>query len=357
MNDTHRPSSSGPQEQSAANPDMAALKDASLGVFPSVQSRLAAVMNVARYHGVEMNLENLRLQPDEPAPAPPVLIDWLKEAGLWARGIPMTFRHIIRIDDPAPIVLLLDDGSAALVVGRNREKQVLMLRDPRARPSDPAVPVDELRLKQVWSGGALLVRASRHGVEDEAAFNMSLLAKLVWMDKSILRDIAIASITITILSVLPILMVMRTVSTVIQYHSIATLDLVIVILFICVFFEMILSWGRKMLQVTMAAKLDARLNLMIFNRLLSLPIEFFEREQAGTLSYKIGQTYQVREFLPGKLMNTFIDVFMVALLLPLLFYMNATLAWTILISASIIAGIIAAFLRPLGIMTGKIVAT
>jgi HlyB family type I secretion system ABC transporter len=361
MNDTHRlpspgPHSSGSQEQSAANPDMAALNDASIGLSPLVQSRLAAVMNVARYHGVEMNLENLRLQPDEPAPAPPVLIDWLKEAGLWARGVPLTFRHIMKIDDPAPIVLLLDDGGAALVVGRNREKQVLMLRDPRGRPSDPAVPVDELRLKQVWSGGALLVRASRQGNADEAAFNMTMLAKLVWMDKSILRDIAIASITITILSVLPILMVMRTVTTVIQYHSFATLDLVIVILFVCVFFEMILSWGRKMLQVIMAAKLDARLNLMIFDRLLSLPIEFFEREQAGTLAYKIGQIYQVREFLTGKLMNTFIDVFMVALLLPLLFYMNATLAWTILIAAAIIAAIITAFLRPLGVMTGKIIA-
>src|SRR5580698_117308 len=176
MNDTQRnPSPGGTPEQSAANPDIAALNDASMGLSPSVQSRLAAVMNVARYHGVEMDLENLRLQPDEPAPTPPILIDWLKEAGLWARGVPMTFRHILGIDDPAPIILLLDDGSAALVVGRNREKQVLLLRDPRGRTSDPAVPVDELRLKQVWSGGTLLVRASRHGIEDEAAFNMAML--------------------------------------------------------------------------------------------------------------------------------------------------------------------------------------
>ena len=83
---------------------------------------------------------------------------------------------------------------------------------------------------------------------------------------------------------MPILLVMRTVGTVIQYHSIATLELVTVILIICVSFEMLLTWGRKLLQVIMAAKLDARLNLMIFDRLLALPIEFFEREQAGTLA-------------------------------------------------------------------------
>jgi HlyB family type I secretion system ABC transporter len=356
MNDTPRsPGTGSPSGQSAANPDIAALNDASIGVSPMVQARLAAVMNVARYHGMELNPESLRLRPDEPAPSPPTLIEWLKEAGLWARGIPMTFRQLMKIDDPAPIVLLLDDGGAALVVGRNRDQQVLFLRDPRGHSSDPPVAVDELRLKQVWSGGALLVRASRSGIEEDAPFNITMIAKLVWTDKKILRDIGIASATLTILSVLPILMVMRVISVVLEYRAQATLELVTVILIIVVVFEALLTWGRKLMEVVMAAKLDARLNLMIFDRLLSLPIEFFEREQAGVLTYKIQQVYQVREFLTGKLMNTFIDMFMVALLLPLLFYINATLAWTVLIASAIIAAIITAFLRPLGIMTGRII--
>ncbi|OYV34466.1 MAG: ABC transporter ATP-binding protein [Rhodospirillales bacterium 20-64-7] len=341
---------------SAANIDLAALEDSEIRVDPLVQARLAAVMFTARYHGVQMNPETLRLKPDEPAPTPPVLIEWLRESGLWARGVPMSFRQLMKIDDPAPIILLLDDGGAALVVGRIRESGVLLLRDPRARSSDPAVAVDELRLKQVWSGAALLVRASRHGVEEEPVFNLSMIAKLVWRDKATLRDIAIASITITILSIVPMLMVMQTIGIVLQYHSVNTLELVVVVLVIAVVFEMLLSWARKLLQVIMAAKLDARINLMIFDRLLALPIEFFEREQAGQIAYKITQINQVREFLTGKLMNTFIDMFMVVLVLPILFYMNATLAWTILIAASLIAVIIAAFLRPLGIMTGRIIA-
>ncbi len=356
MNDTPRSPGSGAHPgQAATNPDIAALNDAAIGLTPTLESRLAAVMNVARYHGVEMNPETLRLRRDEPA-SPPVSIEWLREAGLWARGAPLNFRQLMKIDDPAPIVLLLDDGGAALVVGRNREQQVLLLRDPRSPRSEPAVPVDELRLKQVWSGGTLLARATRGGVEDEPPFNFALIARMVWTDKKILRDIAIASVTITILSIIPILIVMRTIGTVIQYHSVATLELVTVLLIVAVFFEMLLSWGRKLLEVVMAAKLDARLNLMIFDRLLALPIEFFEREQAGVLSYKISQVYKVRQFLTGRLMNTFIDMFMVALLLPLLFYMDATLAWTILIAAAMIASIIGVFLRPMGAMTSRIIA-
>jgi ABC-type bacteriocin/lantibiotic exporter with double-glycine peptidase domain len=54
-------------------------------------------------------------------------------------------------------------------------------------------------------------------------------------------------------------------------------------------------------------------------------------------------------------MNTFIDVIMVTLLLPILFYMNATLAWTILIAAGCIALIIGIFIRPTAMMLGRII--
>jgi HlyB family type I secretion system ABC transporter len=334
---------------------MAALSAASIGGGGPSQARLAAVMFVARYHGVELDPEAIKLNPAEDAPSPPVLVEWMRDAGLWARGAHLNFRQLLKVDDPAPIILLLNDGGAALVVGRSTEHDVLMLRDPRGRVSDPPVPVDELRLKQVWSGAVLLVRAARVHNEEEQPFNLAMLTRMVWGEKKMLGDILISSITITILSILPILMIMSTLSIVIQYHSINTLELVVFMLVIATIFEMILSWGRKLMEVILASKLDARLNLLIFDRLMTLPIEFFEREQAGTLSYKVGQIYQVRQFLTGSMMNTLIDIVMVSLLLPILFYMNATLAWTVLIAAAIIALIIGAFLKPLGIMTTRLI--
>ena len=312
-------------------------------------------MAVARYHGVDLDVQSIRLKADEDAPSPPVLVDWLRESGLWARGAHLTFRQLLKIDDPAPIILLLNDGGAALVVGHSAEQGVLLLRDPRGAPADAPVAVDELRLKQAWSGAVLLVRAARELNEEEQPFNLSMIARMVWREKKILRDISVASITITILSILPILMIMTTINTVVQYRTMNTLILVVTVVCVALVFEMILTWGRKLMTIIMAAKLDARLNLLVFDRLLSLPIEFFERNQAGELSYKIAQIQQVREFLTGKLMNTFIDMFMVALLLPILFYMNAGLAWTVLIAAACIALIIGAFLKPLAIMTGRII--
>lgn len=356
MNDTTHNPGYGPAERPpAANPDVAALQDARLDLAPQSEARLAAILNVARYHGIEMDVEALRLRSGDPAPNPPELIAWLREAGLWARGVQMNFRQLIKMEAPAPIILLLDDGGAALLVGRDRARNLLVLKDPRQPTSASPILVDELRLKQVWSGATLLIRGSRQGAIEEQPFTLGMVAQLVWSDRKILRDIAISSITITALSLVPILVVMRTIGQVLQYNGVATLNLIIILLCGSILFEAILTWSRKMMEVVLAAKLDARLNLMIFDRLVALPIEYFEREQAGQIAHKIAQVNQIRQFLTGRLMNAFIDIFMLILLLPILFYMNASLAWTVLIAAAMIAAIIAIFLRPMAIMTGRII--
>ena len=77
------------------------------------------------------------------------------------------------------------------------------------------------------------MRAAREG-EEERPFNLAMLTRLVWSDWRVLRDVAIGSIAITVLSVLPILMVMRTISTVMQYKSSNTLALVTVVMVLCV---------------------------------------------------------------------------------------------------------------------------
>ena len=94
-------------------------------------ARLAAAIYVARYHGVDPDPRAIRLDATEAAPSSPVLVEWLRQSGLWARGVRLTFRQLMKIDSPAPILLLLSDGGAALVVGRDREQGVLLVRDPR----------------------------------------------------------------------------------------------------------------------------------------------------------------------------------------------------------------------------------
>jgi ABC-type bacteriocin/lantibiotic exporter with double-glycine peptidase domain len=159
---------------------------------PQLHARLAAAMTVARHHGVDPDPHAIRLEAPAVTPSSPALVEWLRQSGLWARGMRLSFRQLMKIDSPAPILLLLTDGGAALVVGRNREQDVLLIRDPSALATEHALPVGELRLKQVWDGATLLVRASRDAGKEEEPFDLGLLTRLVWGEKSILRDVGSA---------------------------------------------------------------------------------------------------------------------------------------------------------------------
>jgi ATP-binding cassette subfamily B protein len=72
--------------------------------------------------------------------------------------------------------------------------------------------------------------------------------------------------------------------------------------------------------------------------------------------HRISQIYQVREFLTGKLLTTFLDMVTLCVLLPFLFYLNTTLAWIVVACAALITLIILAYLRPLRTLFARVSA-
>ena len=69
------------------------------------------------------------------------------------------------------------------------------------------------------------------------------------------------------------------VDRVVVHHSMSTLVLLTAILVITTLYEMFLGSARRLLVLVIGTRLDAELNLYIFNRLLRLPLDFFERHR------------------------------------------------------------------------------
>ena len=112
---------------------------------------------------------------------------------------------------------------------------------------------------------------------------------------------------------------------------------------------------RRLIIVIVGVRIDAKLSLHVFSRLVRLPLDYFERHPAGETMYNITQINQVREFITGKLLTTFLDLITLCVLLPFLFYLNATLAWIVVVCACIITLIIVAYLRPLRVVFKRVV--
>src|SRR5258708_15752471 len=151
-----------------------------------------------------------------------------------------------------------------------------------------------------------------------------------------------AGVPISFLPFFPPLLVMTMVNKVLQFHSVSTLVLLATMMVVVVAYETLLGHARRLIISVIGARLDAKLNLHLFNRLLRLPLDYFERHPAGETMYLIAQIYRVREFLTGRLLATFLDLITLCVLLPFLFYLNAVLAWIVLACAVVITLIILA---------------
>jgi ATP-binding cassette subfamily B protein len=312
------------------------------------------MVQAARYHGVELDVNEFRPTPGEAAPTPAALSLWAQNAGMWSRAVRIRWRHLLRFNDTGPVVLLFKDGSAGLLTGANAEQTIVYLKSPFAPVGAAPVAVDELRLSQAWDGEAVLLRANRGNVAADALFNFRWLVELVLQERRSLRDIGLASLTISFLTVFPPILVMTTVNKVLQFHSASTLVLISIMMAVVFAYETLLGYARRLIIAVVGARLDAKLNLHVFNRLLRLPLDYFERHPAGETMYQLAQVYRVREFLTGRLFTTFLDLITLCVLLPFLFYLNAILAWIVLACAVLISLIIFVYLKPLREMYNRV---
>ncbi|EHH68233.1 secretion ATP-binding protein [Gluconobacter morbifer G707] len=310
-------------------------------------------MAAARYHGLELDIRDFAAEPGEDSPSPATLARWLNEQGAVAKGMRLRWRYLVRMRNTPPIVLMFKDGSAGLMVRADADKGVVWLRDPMGGEGDPPVPVDELRLTQVWTGDVLLVKRRRDESEADANFDLLWFVKMVLREKKVMRDIAFASMVLSVLQIFPALIVMQVLDRVVNYHSMATLISLTSFILILSFYEILLTYGRRELSLVLSTRLDARISLHAFNRLLALPLEFYEREQTGEVLGRFMAVFKVRDFLTGQLMTTMLDLFTLVVVLPVLFLMSATLAWMTLACAGCIGLIVVIFLPSMSQMMGR----
>lgn len=321
-------------------------------VSPAV-IRLYATMAAARFHGLELDIRDFAAEPGEDSPSPASLARWLNEQGAVAKGMRLRWRYLVRLQNTPPVVLMFRDGSAGLMVSADPERGVVWLRDPMGGEGDAPVPVDELRLSQAWTGDVLLVKRRRDESEADARFDLLWFAKMVLREKKLLRDIAFSSLVLSVLQIFPPLIVMQVLDRVVSYHSMATLVSLSGFVIILAFYEILLTYGRRELTLVLSTRLDARMSLHAFNRLLALPLEFYERQQTGEILGRFMAIFKVRDFLTGQLLTTMLDMFTLVVILPILFLLSSTMAWMTLAGAGCIGLIVVTFLPAVTRVMGR----
>ena len=320
---------------------------------------VAALVRVARHHGLEYSAEELirAHQFEGPEPAPALLSKMAERAGLQAKAARIQRGELAGLADSLPAIMLLPQGKALILekVHDQDGVKLALIEDPGSA-TGTTVLVDEPRLFESWNGELMLLSRRWKITDQDKPFGFSWLIGQFVLERRLVRDISVAAIFMSLLALFPVMIVMVVLDRVINYKSFSTLGVITVALIAVTLFETTFGYLRRLMILIASSRIDARINLHVFDKLINLKMSYFEKTPTGVISGKIGQIWKVRSFIMMQVFGTLLDSVTLLVLLPVLFYLNWKLTFYVLGLAFGILGIYIAFLPEVGRRTGRVIA-
>jgi len=321
------------------------------GPEAGISISLRALALVASRLGVDVDVNQLRrrfaLQPGEPDT--PTLIALARELGLEAQALHMTFQELPRLARALPAILRAKDGAALILEDARTDPAkgtVVVIRDPSAT-EDVVVAVDELHLTEVWEGEAILIKRRYASSDEQRPFGMAWLFGQVLKERKLFGDIGLAAFVSTVFALAPPFIFMIVLDRVLANNSYSTLNVLVGVILTLLVFETILAYLRRILTQVATTRIDGRINLYIVEKLLKLPMDYFEQNPTGRTISKLSLISQIRYFMTGELFGAFLDSVPLLGLVPALLILEWHLALIAFALAGIIFVIIMLFIKPL----------
>ena len=297
------------------------------------RSSLACLVIVARHRGLHLSVPQLIhdnvLTGREISTAQ--LLKCARSAGLKTKYAQLTWDELSHLKKALPAIVTLKDGASMVLLrltGGADETRVV-LQDPNAT-DDALLVVDRVRFEDAWSGDVILVKRNYEISDESQPFSFGLITALLFRERWIVRDVAICAIVLSFLALTPIMFWRLLSDKVIYFKAYNTFFVVCLAMVVLVIFEAVFAYVRQFLIVHLTTRVDVKLGTYMFDKLLNLPIDFFERTQTGKISYDLSQMWRIRTFLMGQLFGTVLDSTTMLVFLPVMFFFSPTMTLIVL---------------------------
>jgi subfamily B ATP-binding cassette protein HlyB/CyaB len=307
------------------------------GVF--VPSGLGCLVVIARQHGLHLSTSQLvhdnGLTGKELSV--PDLMKCARSAGLKARSLHLEWGALVGLKKALPAIVVLKHGGSMVLLrvdGENDQSRVV-LRDPKAS-DDALLVIDRVRFQDAWTGEVVLVKRNYEISDESRPFSIGLVAALIFRERWIIRDIAVSALVLSFLALTPIIFWRLLTDKVLYFKAYNTFFVLCLAMVVLVTFETVFACLRQFLVVHLTTRVDIKLATYLFDKLLNLPIDFFERTQVGRVTHDAHQIWKIRTFLMSQLFGTVLDSVTILIFVPIMFFYSPILTAIVLASCALI---------------------
>ncbi|MBP5232230.1 MAG: peptidase domain-containing ABC transporter, partial [Planctomycetes bacterium] len=324
-------------------------------VDPARQSGLYCLCNLARHHGVAMDIRRVMhdYAIDDEEPRDALLLKIAADYQFKARTRALPWAKLLRLGEAWPCIGVKKDGKKILMCGVRQNPEAegrpeIAVIDPAARrdESAPFVFLSEEQFAAVYSGNAILMKRQYRLSDENQPFSLRWFVPEFLKLRGVFAQIALAVGVITLLSLIVPLFFQIVVDKVLVNKTYGTLHVLGFGVICAVLFQGFMEFVRSYYLLFATNKIDIATAMKTFRHLMRLPIDFFERVPSGVLLKHMQQTERIRGFLSGTLFFTILDLFALCIFIPFLLLYSGTLTAIVLGFSLLMALVIASLIRP-----------
>jgi subfamily B ATP-binding cassette protein HlyB/CyaB len=301
-------------------------------------SLLGSLAIVARQRGVPVSASRLMHEhlPDGGQLAVDKFCDIAAACGLRATRTRLVWDQLFKLGKALPAIVLLRNGYAMVLrqIERGPGFPRIVLQDPNAHEDAPLV-LDEARFAAAWTGDVLLFKREHKFGDEDQPFGLSLILGLLLSDRRLATGVFVSAFMLSMLALAPIVFWRLLVDRVLYSGSLDTLGVLCLTMAILIGFETVFGFLRRHLVLYVTQRLDVKLSTYLFDKLVQLPVDFFERTPIGLITRDMNELGKIRGFLAGRLFSIVLDSMVLVVFLPIMFCFSAFLTSCTLLFAGL----------------------
>jgi ATP-binding cassette, subfamily B, bacterial HlyB/CyaB len=302
------------------------------------RSSLACLVTVARHRGVHLSVPQLvhdNVLTGEQITVPQ-LLKCARSAKLEAKVARLNWDELSQLKKALPAIVTLKNGASMVLlrVTGGPDDAAIVLEDPNAG-EDALLEIDRTRFERAWSGDVILVKRDYDIADETQPFSIGLISALIFRERWVVRDVAICAVVLSLLALTPIIFWRILSDKVIYFKAYHTFFVVCLAMAVLVIFETIFAYVRQFLIVHLTTRVDVKLATYMFEKVLNLRMDFFERTPTGKITYDINQMWKIRTFLMGQLFGTVLDSTTLLVFLPVMFFFSPIMTLIVLATCAL----------------------
>jgi ATP-binding cassette subfamily B protein len=296
-------------------------------------SGLGCLVYVARRHGVHLSVDKLVhdnvLGRNEVSVAD--IVKCAKSAGLTAKPVDLDWNGLVQLRKSLPAIVRLRNGASMVLVKIHSDQTSgnVLLQDPNAADDAPLV-VDRVRFEDAWTGEVVLVKRNYEIDDEDQPFGFGFMFALMFRERWVVRDVIISAVMMSLLALTPIMFWRLLSDKVLYFKAYNTLYVLCVAMVILMVVDGIFTYMRQFLILHMTKRMDAKLGMYVFEKVLNLPIDFFERTQSGKIFHDMWELRKIRSFLVGQMFGTLLDSATLLIFIPIMFFFSPAMTAVVL---------------------------